>query len=78
MAAALDVDGSISITGGTTVAFGYMSASSSLTKTSKSGSYSAKTYKLSFSKSSDTYEFTLTYTYSGMTAFSASGTVTVA
>lgn len=78
MAAALDVDGSISITGGTTVAFGYMSASSSLTKTSKSGSYSAKTYKLSFSKSSDTYEFTLKYTYSGMTAFSASGTVTVA
>ncbi len=78
MAAAIDSEYGASVTGGTIVGFGYIGVSSSLNKTTKSGSYSAKTYTLSFSKSSDTHQFTLKYSYSNMTAYSDAGTVTIA
>ena len=74
--AAIDADGYISVTGGTLVGFGYAaSVSSSLTKTSKSGTYGSKAYTLSFNNGTVTTEKLLSYNYSGVVAYSALGTL---
>jgi len=74
--AAIDADGYVSVTGGTLVGFGYAaSVSSSLTKTSKSGTYGSKAYTLSFNNGTVTTEKLLSYNYSGVVAYSALGTL---
>ena len=74
--AALDTDGSASVNGGTFVAFGYAgNISSSLTKSTKSGSYSNKAYTLTFSNDSVVTK-KLTSSYSSLVAYSELGSLT--
>ena len=73
--ASLDVDGSVNVSGGTFVAFGYVNnLSTSLTKSTKSGSYGNKAYTLKFASGSVQTE-TLYSGYSSLTAYSELGSL---
>ena len=73
--AAIDADYTVKVTGGTLVAFGYASPTSSLTKSSKSGTYGGKAYTLTFANGTVTTK-TLTSTgYSGCTTWSVLGSL---
>ena len=74
--AAIDADSTVSVTGGTLVGFGYTTVNnySSVTKTSKSGSYSG-TKVLNFSNGISITTGKMESTYSGCYAYSANGTL---
>ncbi len=75
MAAAYDCDGSITVKSGTLIAFGYGRAtSSSVTSSSKSGSFGGKAYTVKFANGSVSVP-ELPYTYSGCYAWSSLGSI---
>ncbi len=75
MASPYDCDGTISVKGGTLMAFGYgPRISSSVTSSSKSGSYGNKAYTVKFANGSVDVA-NLPYSYSGCYAWSSLGSI---
>ncbi|MBQ7244698.1 MAG: hypothetical protein IJS52_10930, partial [Bacilli bacterium] len=76
-AAALDADGAVRISGGTFVSFGTLAVrpTSSLTSSSKSGSYGGKAYTLKFANGSIETATLNSSGYSGVTCYSELGTL---